>query len=80
MNLTTKQKEKINGNFTKKEFFKEVATQLTELYCKEYTYIDGIVDGKETLVFSSIANRYYLDKLEELEFMYNVATQLNTKQ
>ena len=56
---------------TKKQFLEEVATQLTELHFGEETYILNNVDGKEKFVFSSIANRYYLDKLEALEFMYN---------
>lgn len=56
---------------TKKEFFEEVATQLTELYFGEQTYILNTIDGKEIFVFTSVANRYYLDKLEEIEFMYN---------
>lgn len=56
---------------TKKQFLQEVATQLTELYFGEQTYILETVDGKEIFVFSSTANMYYLDKLEELEFMYN---------
>lgn len=56
---------------TKKEFIEEIATQLTELQYGEYTYVWNYIDGEDKEVFSEEANRYYQDRYDEVEKMYD---------
>lgn len=64
---------------TKKEFIDELATQLTESYYGEETYVYNYIDGEEQLVFSEQANRMFNDKYYEIETMYDSIQDIETE-